>query len=166
LPYDIPPPDYPLDEDDGYYYKPVEEPLEKAPDLSGDVIGKLRIPALLAETVGVQFCQHVLLTKAREALVLLEKQAAYGPHNIGRPPTGISPEVALTVRINDKVQRLGTLLATANAIPQGSEPRKDAWLDISNYGTIGTLVETGRWPGLQRDGKPATLGQRLRDLDK
>lgn len=98
--------------------------------------------------VGAQFVTDVLQAKLAEAVVLIEKQAAYGPYNIARPPHGITPAVALAVRINDKVQRLGTLLAADDAAPAGSESRFDTWGDISNYGTIGGLVEGGAWPGL------------------
>ena len=101
-----------------------------------------------AARVGAGFIYDVLVAKLAEARVLIEKQAAYGPYNIARPPHGITPEVALAVRINDKVQRLGTLLTADDAAPAGSESRLDSWGDIANYGTIGTLVEEGRWPGL------------------
>ena len=98
--------------------------------------------------VGEDFIRAVLDTKLTEAGVLIEKQAAYGPMNIARPPHGISPQVALAVRINDKVQRLGTLLSAGDTAPAGSESRLDTWGDVANYASIGTLVETGQWPGL------------------
>lgn len=104
----------------------------------------------LVEQVGERFISDVLAIKTDEAMVLIQKQAAYGPHNIGRPPHGISPEVALIVRSNDKLQRLSTLVSAGEAQPAGSESRLDTWGDLSNYGSIGTMVETGRWPGLRR----------------
>lgn len=110
----------------------------------------LHVDGALVEQVGEKFVSDVLATKMDEALVLIQKQAAYGPDNIGRPPHGISPEVALVVRSNDKMQRLGTLLSSGNAQPPGSESRLDSWGDLANYGSIGTMVETGRWPGLRR----------------
>lgn len=109
------------------------------------------------ERVGEQFIADVLRAKAEEAKVLVLKQAAYGPDNIGKPPHGISPEVALTVRINDKVQRLSTLLTAGDSQPAGSEARTDTWGDIANYGTIGTLVEAGLWPGLRTDDRQLAL---------
>ena len=98
--------------------------------------------------VGETFVTDTLDVKLREAELLIHKQSAYGPHNIGRPPHGIAPEVALVVRLNDKLQRLSTLLAASDGQPRGSESRLDSWLDVSGYGTIGTLLETGRWPGV------------------
>lgn len=102
------------------------------------------------DRVGETFVRDVLAAKLNEAVVLIEKQAAYGPYNIARPPHGISPQVALAVRINDKVQRLGTLLAADDDTPAGSESRYDTWGDLANYASIGTLVEAGQWPGLDR----------------
>lgn len=108
------------------------------------------LPDDIVDRVGVDFIDAVLAVKVREARVLIEKQAAYGPYNIARPPHGISPQVALTVRCNDKVQRLGTLLSADDATPAGSESRADSWGDLANYGSIGTMVEEGTWPGLDR----------------
>jgi len=111
--------------------------------------GPFHIDSGTADRVGEPFIERVLDAKLAEAAVLIEKQAAYGPHNIGRPPHGISPQVALVVRINDKIQRLGSLLSAGTTQPAGSEARVDTWGDIANYGTIGTLVETGQWPGVE-----------------
>lgn len=102
------------------------------------------------EEVGEQFIQSVLDLKVREAGVLIEKQYAYGPYNIARPPSGIEPQTALLVRLNDKIQRLGTLLASGTTNPSGTEARADSWLDVSGYGSIGSLIELGLWPGLDR----------------
>ena len=100
------------------------------------------------EAVGDDFITEVIRRKLAEARVLIEKQEAYGPYNIARPPNGITPEVALVVRINDKVQRLGTLLTAGNANPTGSEARSDTWGDGANYFTIGGMLEDGKWPGM------------------
>lgn len=121
-----------------------------------DIIDAL-LDTLDAETIrGIDhsFLYAVYAAKLDEALVLIQKQQAYGPNNIARPPSGITPETALLVRINDKLQRLGNLLSSDNDSPPGSEPRLDSWGDLSNYGTIGGLVDRGLWPGLDRGGAP------------
>lgn len=112
----------------------------------------LSISDAVAEAVGPGFIEAVAAAKLAEAELLIEKQAAYGPNNIARPPHGITPQAALLVRINDKLQRLGNLLERDVTSPEGSEARADTWIDVANYGTIGRLVEDGGWPGL-----PATL---------
>ena len=95
-----------------------------------------------AEIVG-----DVLLRKLHEAQVFAEKQADYGPGNIGRPPFGIEPEQALTVRLTDKIARIMHLTRTGVMDAQ-NEPLADSWLDIANYGTIGATVSAGQWPHL------------------
>lgn len=91
------------------------------------------------------FTLEVVDRKIAEAIVLLEKQLDYGPHNIGRPPSGITPEVALIVRMNDKLQRAGNLTATGRD-PAVAESLSDTAGDFANYGTIFGMVLDGVWP--------------------
>jgi len=110
----------------------------------------LNIPLPLVQDVGEDFVHAVLRRKvAIEAKLLIEKQAAYGPSNIANPPSGITPQAALLVRINDKVQRLGNLLFGDVSKPVGSESRADSWPDGANYFTIGGMVDVDEsWPTL------------------
>lgn len=76
--------------------------------------------------------------------VFCEKQSDYGPTNIG---TGGEQGVAL--RSGDKVSRLFELLGIgtrAEAAEASNEPRRDAWVDMADYGIIGMLVHDGKWP--------------------
>jgi hypothetical protein len=110
----------------------------------------LTLPPSVVESVGNDFVVSVLHRKVTvEARLLIEKQAAYGPANIANPPSGITPQAALLVRINDKVQRLGNLLFGDVSKPVGSESRDDSWPDGANYFTIGGMVDVdGTWPTL------------------
>jgi hypothetical protein len=74
-----------------------------------------------------------------EAAVLLDsKQRDYGSGNISS-----FGEKGVIVRMNDKVERLKTL------VWQDREPShekvSDTWLDITNYGVIGLLCHRGDW---------------------
>ena len=113
----------------------------------------LTIPTELVQSVGEDFVYAVMKRKvAVEARLLIEKQAAYGPANIANPPSGITPQAALLVRINDKVQRLGNLLFGSVSKPVGSESRADSWPDGANYFTIGGMVDVdGTWPTLTKE---------------
>lgn len=113
----------------------------------------LTIPTELVQSVGEDFVYAVMKRKvAVEARLLIEKQAAYGPANIANPPSGITPQAALLVRINDKVQRLGNLLFGDVSKPVGSESRDDSWPDGANYFTIGGMVDVdGTWPTLGKE---------------
>jgi len=113
----------------------------------------LTIPTELVQSVGEDFVYAVMKRKvAVEARLLIEKQAAYGPANIANPPSGITPQAALLVRINDKVQRLGNLLFGSVSKPVGSESRAESWPDGANYFTIGGMVDVdGTWPTLTKE---------------
>ena len=46
--------------------------------------------------------------------------------------------------MNDKIQRLKTLLLSGREAAAG-EPLEDAYLDVSNYGIMATIVKNGKW---------------------
>jgi hypothetical protein len=74
-----------------------------------------------------------------EAAVLLDtKQRDYGSGNI----TAFG-ERGIVVRMNDKVERLKTLVWNGQS-PE-HEKVSDTWLDITNYGVIGLLCHRGEW---------------------
>src|SRR5690554_2303176 len=60
------------------------------------------------------------------AEMIIKKQHDYGKGNILDTP--IDPQLAIVVRINDKVKRLGNLLE--NKKDPANEPIHDSWLDI------------------------------------
>ena len=75
--------------------------------------------------------------------VFCEKQQDYGPTNIA---TG--GEQGVTLRSGDKISRLFELLGigTREEGVAANEPRRDAWIDMADYGVIGLLVHDGKWP--------------------
>jgi hypothetical protein len=74
-----------------------------------------------------------------EAAVLLDsKQRDYGSGNISS-----FGEKGVIVRMNDKVERLKTLVWQDRA--PSHEKVSDTWLDITNYGVIGLLCHRGEW---------------------
>ena len=78
------------------------------------------------------------------------KQHDYGPGNISvgtQLQTNAEIKLALTglwFRMNDKIQRLKTLLM-GNKESAVDEPLEDAYLDVSNYGIMATIVKNGKW---------------------
>ena len=50
----------------------------------------------------------------------------------------------LWFRMNDKIQRLKTLIMTGRESAV-DEPLEDAYLDVSNYGIMATIVKNGKW---------------------
>ena len=82
--------------------------------------------------------------------LFLKKQHDYGPGNISvgtMLQTQDEVHLALTglwFRMNDKIQRLKTMLLSRRESAV-DEPMEDAYLDVSNYGIMATIVKTGKW---------------------
>ena len=78
------------------------------------------------------------------------KQHDYGPGNISvgtMLQTDEEVHLSLTglwFRMNDKIQRLKTLIMTGRESAV-DEPLEDAYLDVSNYGIMATIVKNGKW---------------------
>ena len=78
------------------------------------------------------------------------KQHDYGPGNISvgtQLQTDDEIKLSLTglwFRVNDKVQRIKNLLM-GNRESAVDEPLEDAFLDMSNYGIMATIVKNGKW---------------------
>jgi hypothetical protein len=47
--------------------------------------------------------------------------------------------------MNDKIQRLKNLLMNKRESAVKDEPMEDAYLDVSNYGIMATIVSRGKW---------------------
>ena len=79
------------------------------------------------------------------------KQHDYGPGNISVGSPLITEEdvklslTGLWFRMNDKIQRLKTLLMSGKTNAVQGEPMEDAYLDVSNYGIMATIVKRGLW---------------------
>lgn len=74
-----------------------------------------------------------------EAAVLLDrKNKDYGPGNISA-----FGEKGVIVRLNDKIERLKTLVWNDKS-PE-HEKVSDTWLDVTNYGIIGLMCHRGEW---------------------
>ena len=83
--------------------------------------------------------------------LFLHKQHDYGPGNISVGTQLQTPEeiklslTGLWFRMNDKLQRVKTLLLNDRQSAVKDEPLEDAYLDVSNYGIMATIVGRGKW---------------------
>ena len=81
--------------------------------------------------------------------LFLRKQHDYGPGNISVGTMLQTPDeihlslTGLWFRMNDKIQRLKTMLMTKRESAV-DEPMEDAYLDVSNYGIMATIVKNGK----------------------
>lgn len=96
-----------------------------------------------------QFELDIRAVKRAESDLCISKNNDYGPFNIARAPGGAIN--GLAVRLHDKIARLAHLLETG-ADPE-HESVKDTFMDIANYGSIGTMVLEGLWPGVDDEEK-------------
>lgn len=89
--------------------------------------------------------EQAWLRKAQEVYgVFCEKQADYGPTNIG-----VGGTHGITVRLGDKVSRLFELMGLTereNTGKPANESIRDSMVDIGDYGIIGMIVLDGEWP--------------------
>ena len=82
--------------------------------------------------------------------LFLRKQHDYGPGNIAvgtQLQTQDEIHLSLTglwFRMNDKIQRLKNMLLSGRESAV-DEPLEDAYLDVSNYGIMATIVKNGKW---------------------
>ena len=110
----------------------------------GDVVALMEEewPQMTAEFRRLQRAQYELF---------LFKQHDYGPGNISVGSQLQTPEevklslTGLWFRMNDKIQRLKTLLMGDREAAVNGEPMEDAFLDVSNYGIMATIVKNGKW---------------------
>ena len=79
------------------------------------------------------------------------KQLDYGQENIS-VGTDLKTEedvklslTGLWFRMNDKIQRLKTLLMSNRESFVKDEPMEDAYMDVSNYGIMATIVKNRKW---------------------
>ena len=79
-----------------------------------------------------------------------KKQHDYGPGNISvGTQLATKDEINLSLtglwfRMNDKIQRLKTLLLGGRKAAV-EESMEDAYLDVSNYGIMAAIVARGKW---------------------
>jgi len=99
-------------------------------------------PEMTAEFKRLQKEQYNLFCK---------KQHDYGPGNIAVGTQLVTNEeiklslTGLWFRMNDKIQRLRNLLMSGKVAAVQDEPIEDAYLDVSNYGIMATIVKNGKW---------------------
>ena len=88
--------------------------------------------------------------QAEQYTLFCRKQYDYGSLNISvgtRLETDDEVKLSLMgiwFRMNDKIQRAKNLIMRDKSAVEG-EPLEDAFLDLSNYGIMATLVKEGMW---------------------
>ena len=118
-------------------------------DLPTDL--KSRDVVTLMENEWPEMTEEFRKIQREQYVLFLHKQHDYGPGNISvgtNLQTKDEVKLALTglwFRMNDKLQRVKTLLLGEKKSVVKDEPLEDAYLDISNYGIMATIVSRGKW---------------------
>ena len=79
------------------------------------------------------------------------KQYDYGPQNIAVGTILKTPEdiklslLGIWFRMNDKIERMKTLLMRNGENSVEGEPVTDSFSDVSNYGVMAQVVARGKW---------------------
>jgi hypothetical protein len=101
-----------------------------------------RHPILMTEFKKIQQEQYELFA---------QKQMAYGKGNImlggdiDIDEDRIAAIRGITIRLNDKMQRLLNLVLKGITNPLENESVSDTFIDMSVYGIISQIVERGKW---------------------
>jgi len=109
-----------------------------------DVVGYMEktYPEMTSEFKKIQRDQYELFCK---------KQYDYGPQNIAVGTILKTPEdiklslLGIWFRMNDKIERMKTLLLRNGEHGVEGEPVTDSFSDVSNYGVMAQVVARGKW---------------------
>ena len=118
--------------------------------VSRDVVSTDEVVELMEKEWPVMTAEFKKLQREQYEL-FLHKQHDYGPGNISVGTFLVTPEeiklslTGLWFRMNDKLQRIKTLLLGDKKSAVKDEPLEDAYLDVSNYGIMATIVSRGKW---------------------
>jgi len=99
-------------------------------------------PEMTSEFKKIQRDQYELFCK---------KQYDYGPQNIAVGTILKTPEdiklslLGIWFRMNDKIERMKTLLLRNGENSVEGEPVTDSFSDVSNYGVMAQVVARGKW---------------------
>ena len=129
-------------DDVGQEYDPTEAQKEMVD--TQDVVKYMErtYPEMTGEFLKIQSEQYELFCR---------KQYDYGPQNIAVGTILKTPEdiklslLGIWFRMNDKIERLKTLLMRDDNHAVENESVIDSFSDISNYGVMAKVVAKGKW---------------------
>ena len=124
--------------------KVINDTPKGTPKEDKDVISYMekKYPNMTSEFKKIQQEQYELF---------LHKQHDYGPQNIAVGQMLVNEEekrlslMGIWFRINDKVERIKTILMRGDNGSLKGEGLVDSYSDISNYGVMAQVVARGKW---------------------
>ncbi len=124
--------------------KVINDTPKGTPKENKDVVSYMekKYPEMTSEFQKIQREQYELF---------LHKQHDYGPQNIAVGQMLVNEEekrlslMGIWFRINDKVERIKTILMRGDNGSLEGEGLVDSYSDISNYGVMAQVVARGKW---------------------
>ena len=124
--------------------KVINDTPKGTPKENKDVVSYMekKYPEMTSEFQKIQREQYELF---------LHKQHDYGPQNIAVGQMLVNEEekrlslMGIWFRINDKVERIKTILMRGDNGSLKGEGLVDSYSDISNYGVMAQVVARGKW---------------------
>ena len=124
--------------------KVINDTPKGTPKENKDVVSYMekKYPEMTSEFQKIQREQYELF---------LHKQHDYGPQNIAVGQMLVNEEekrlslMGIWFRINDKVERIKTILMRGDDGSLEGEGLVDSYSDISNYGVMAQVVARGKW---------------------
>ena len=121
-----------------------DSPTKVLQDENDDVISYMenKYPEMTQEFRQIQKEQYELF---------LRKQHDYGPQNVAVGSLLKTTEdiklslLGIWFRMNDKIERMKTLLMRNGENSVEGEPVTDSFSDVSNYGVMAQVVARGKW---------------------
>ena len=121
-----------------------DSPTKVLQDENDDVISYMenKYPEMTQEFRQIQKEQYELF---------LRKQHDYGPQNVAVGSLLKTTEdiklslLGIWFRMNDKIERMKTLLLRNGENSVEGEPVTDSFSDVSNYGVMAQVVARGKW---------------------
>ena len=116
-----------------------------------NVVGKSTSVVKQMEKEWPEMTKEFKRLQHEQSVLFLHKQHDYGPGNISVGTQLVTTEeiklslTGLWFRMNDKIQRLKNLLMSGRDNAVEGETVEDAYLDVSNYGIMATVVSRGKW---------------------
>ena len=116
-----------------------------------NVVGKSTSVVKQMEKEWPEMTKELKRLQHEQYVLFLHKQHDYGPGNFSVGTQLVTTEeiklslTGLWFRMNDKIQRLKNLLMSGRENAVEGEPMEDAFLDVSNYGIMATIVKNGKW---------------------
>jgi len=98
-----------------------------------------------------EMTSEFLMIQQEQYELFLRKQHNYGPQNVAVGSLLKTKEdiklslLGLWFRMNDKIERMKTLLLRNVTNSVEGEPVTDSFSDVSNYGVMAQVVARGKW---------------------